>query len=145
MSIWTVIGIIALLAVVVFLKRGSGKRPAAPAPAARAVAPQSGRTPKRDPETEDKFIGVTVFAEKDACAGILKLVGKTFPEDRAPRIPVETCDKEKCECRLHRIKGRRHFPRRVKHDRRGDIRFGEERRDHHDRRQGIESWERPVD
>ena len=149
MSIWTLIGIAALLAVTVYLLVGGKKRSrqsVAQAPAKQPSALKTTTTQTKLAQAiEDKFRGVAVFAEADACHAVQRIAGKTFPENRTPHIPVDGCDRERCECRVASVAGRRRNPRRVHEDRRTDIRFGEERRSHHDRREGQETWDLPVD
>jgi hypothetical protein len=122
--------------------RKSGSRSAgagvssAPAPGARVKAPS---------EAIDKFRGGALFPQKDPCEAILKLRGKTFPEGRIPRIPVPGCDRGECACQVHEIVGRRRGPRRISTDRRGDVRFKEDRRSGRDRREGVETWKNAID
>jgi hypothetical protein len=152
MSLWVIIALVALVGVLVFVKsrkppepkplqrksgsRSGGPGPAAPAPSVRAKPPS---------EAIDKFRGAALFPQKGACDAIMKLRGKTFAEGRIPHIPVPGCGREKCDCQIHEVVGRRRGPRRIAQDRRGDVRFVEDRRDGKDRREGVETWKQSKD
>jgi len=86
-----------------------------------------------------------LFPQKDACEAIMKLRGRTFPESRIPSLPVPGCGREKCGCQIHEVVGRRRGPRRIKSDRRNDVRFTEDRRSGKDRREGVDTWKQSVD
>jgi hypothetical protein len=156
MSLWVIAALVAALGVLIFVKvrnppepkgmqrKGSSSR----TPGAGAGTAQAGPAPKKvkiPPEPVDKFRGAALFPQKGACEAIMKLRGKTFPEGRIPKIPVPGCDREKCDCQLHEIVGRRRGPRRVKQDRRGDVRFKEDRRKGKDRREGADTWTNSID
>jgi len=151
MSQWIVGALLVALAVLVFLKarkpkaspatvrKSSGARSGCPAPAPGQPAKKKGG------EGVDKFRGAALFPQKDACEAIMKLRGKTFPEGRVPKIPVPGCNRETCGCQVHEIVGRRRGPRRIASDRRGDVRFKEDRRSGKDRREGGDSWNNTID
>jgi hypothetical protein len=119
-------------------KLASGSRSAAAAPA----EPRRAKPPS---EGIDKFRGATLFPQKGACEAIMKLRGRTFADGREPKIPVPGCDRERCECQVHEVVGRRRGPRRVAVDRRNDVRFKEERRAGKDRREGADAWKQSID
>jgi hypothetical protein len=142
--------VVGLVVVVVLqLRKQPGAKPAPrkPAPGSRAT-PAAAAEPRRvKPPSEgiDKFRGATLFPQKGACEAIMKLRGRTFPEGRIPPVPVPGCDRERCECQVHEVVGRRRGPRRVAVDRRGDVRFSEDRRDGKDRREGADTWKQSID
>ena len=149
MSMVILIAVAAVIAALVFakLRKSPESKPAAVrkqggrgAPA----APGKAAKPAATPET-DKFRGVTLFPQKEACEAIMKLRGKTYGPDRIPRLPVPGCGREKCDCQLHEVVGRRRGPRRIHGDRRDDVRFKEDRRNGKDRREGVETWNQSVD
>lgn len=143
---------VGLLVVVVLQLRkqpGSKSAPRKPAPGSRATAAfastSESRRVKPPSEGVDKFRGATLFPQKGACEAILKLRGRTFPDGRIPKVPVPGCDRERCECQVHEVVGRRRGPRRVAVDRRGDVRFSEDRRTGKDRREGADTWKQSID
>lgn len=152
MSLWIVVALVVLIGVLVFVKsrkppepkaalrksgsRSSGGGAPEPTPSARAKPPS---------EAIDKFRGAALFPQKGACEAIMKLRGKTFAEGRVPQVPVPGCDREKCDCQTHEVVGRRRGPRRIATDRRGDVRFVEDRRNGKDRREGVETWKQSKD
>lgn len=143
--------LVVALGVLVFLKtrkpgepRGGARKPAAASrPAAPAAAPA--KRVKPPSEAIDKFRGAVIFPQKDACEAVMKLRGKTWPEGRVPKLPLPGCGRESCECQVHEIVGRRRGPRRISTDRRGDVRFKEDRRSGKDRRQGVDTWKQSID
>lgn len=116
----------------------------------RAVQPVSGSTtnrvpraaerPKPEAGNDDSFRGCLVMLQKDGCEAVQRLRGQTLPIERVIVVPVEGCDRDACECHLHRVVGRRRLARRTQADRRADVRFTEDRRSGRDRRRGVDAW-----
>ena len=154
MSLWIVTALVVALGVLIFLKMRTPPEPksaqrkavstSARGPGPGAV-PGPAKKPKPPPEAIDKFRGAALFPQKGACEAVMKLRGKTFPEGRVPKIPVPGCDREKCDCQVHEIVGRRRGPRRISSDRRSDVRFKEDRRGGKDRREGADTWTQSID
>jgi hypothetical protein len=153
MSVWIVSALVALVVVLLFIKsrkssepkpaqRKSGSRSGGPGPTVAPAPPVRAKAPS---EATDRFRGAALFPQKGACEAIMKLRGKTFAEGRIPQVPVPGCDREKCDCQIHEVVGRRRGPRRIATDRRGDVRFVEDRRDGNDRREGTEAWKDSKD
>ena len=109
--------------------RGSPVSRSAPVASAPPV-PQSAQ----DAEFVDKFRGGMLFPQPSPCDAVVLLRGKTFPEGRIPPIPVPGCDRETCQCQVHTVVGRRRSPRRIRTDRREDVRMSDDRRSGDDRR-----------
>ncbi len=148
MSTWIVIGlgVIVIVIVVMMLRsRGAtGNRHALGRPAPRGDSPVSVKRAKAPSEGSDVFHGAMLFPQKDACDAIAKLRGHTYADARTPKIPVPGCDRERCDCQLHPLVGRRRGPRRVTSDRRDDVRFKDDRREGHDRREGADAWSQRI-
>lgn len=142
-----VVGLAVLVLWQLRKKPGSKQTPRKPTPGSRASAPAASEPRRTKPSSEaiDKFRGATLFPQKGACEAIMKLRGRTFPEGKVPKVPVPGCDREHCECQVHEVVGRRRGPRRVAVDRRSDVRFAEDRRTGHDRREGGDTWTQRKD
>jgi hypothetical protein len=136
---WILFGIAALGAAVV-LRRGAQSGKAANSGAIRNDEAVAARRGKGGGEAIDSYRGAMLFPQKDACEAILALRGRTFAEGQVPALPVPGCDRESCGCQIHQVVGRRRGPRRVYADRRGDVRFKEDRRRGRDRREGADTW-----
>lgn len=140
-----VLGIV-VLALVFMRARGATKQPT---PARKSMSrTESSGAPARvkaPSEGVDQFRGAMLFPQKDACEAVIKLRGRTFPDGRIPRIPVPGCGRDKCDCQIHQVVGRRRGPRRVATDRRDDVRFNDDRRNGKDRREGVDAWKRTID
>ena len=147
---WVLLGVVVVVITFLLLRARRGNSaahtPAVEAPARAAAAGQRGgakvRAPEKEPDLKDKFAGVVFLPQADACAQAKKIRGQTFAPDRVMQIPLPGCDRERCECKLNQVKGRRRSPRRVKADRREDVRFKEDRRKGKDRREGADAWNR---
>ena len=120
--------------------KGAAAAPKAPAssrpgsPASRTPAAPSVPPPAPDADFVDKFRGGMLFPQPSPCEAIGLLRGKTFPDGNIPSIPVPGCDRETCQCQMHTVVGRRRSPRRVRIDRREDVRVSDDRRSGDDRR-----------
>jgi hypothetical protein len=114
---------------------GVRPRPSSRGVAAPPLAPiaQDLRLPPGQ-EPLDKFRGGMIFPQPDACEAVCKLRGKTFPEGQVPAVPVAGCFRQRCDCQVHVVVGRRRGSRRTNSDRREDLRIDEERRLGQDRR-----------
>lgn len=151
MSTWILIGlgvIVIVIVIVVMVLRsraGANNRHALRRPAPRGESPASGKRVKVSSEGPDVFHGAMLFPQKDACEAIVKLRGRTYADARTPKIPVPGCDRERCDCQLQPVVRRRRGPRRVKTDRRNDVRFKDDRRQDHDRRGGADAWSQHHD
>ena len=91
-------------------------------------------------ETEDtRYHAVSIRYGNDACSAAKSVAGQRFLAVEAPRLPLQGCDAEVCECRFMHFKDRRSG-----HDRRSPFgagsvgvstgRFDKERRTTPDRR-----------
>jgi len=137
-------GAAVALVLLFVLSRSSSDRqkPSAtrPRPASRGVTTPLPPVPVQDSrlppgqEPLDKFRGGMVFPQPDACEAVCKLRGKTFPEGQVPAVPVAGCFRQRCDCQVHVVVGRRRGSRRTNSDRREDLRIDEERRLGQDRR-----------
>lgn len=119
-------------------KAPESSRPGSPAQRA-SPAPQ----PSQEADFVDKFRGGMLFPQPSPCEAVVLLRGKTFPEGRIPPIPVPGCDRETCQCQVHTVVGRRRSPRRVRIDRREDVRVSDDRRSGDDRRDA-DPYSKPV-
>jgi hypothetical protein len=146
MSIWIGIALAAALALLLVARRRSdGSRAPAVAPVksqSRADAAGKSKRPKGEEKVIDKFKGLMLVPQKGACEAAIRMRSKTLPDGFVQQIPVPGCDRGSCECKLSEVRGRRGGPRRVKADRRDDVRFKEDRRKGRDRRQGVDAWNR---
>ena len=81
---------------------------------------------------ENKFFWGAELS-KPGCAESRALLGKQFPFDEAPELPVPGCKKTAatCTCEFRGLRDRRVRPRRVNPDRRSEFRFD---KTHPDRR-----------
>ncbi len=104
------------------------------------AAPRAVARPKPETANGDSFRGCLIMPQKDGCEAVQRLRGQTFPIERVIVVPVEGCDRDACECHLHRVVGRRRVARRTQADRRADVRFIEDRRSGRDRRKGVDAW-----
>lgn len=148
MSGWLIIGIVAIAAAFLLMRRSKtpqrSAHRSAQAHGSGATAAER-RAVKRSTESVDQFRGVTVVPQADACAAALNARKRTFPAANRPQLPLSGCDRESCSCELRDVGGRRRGERRVSPDRRGEVRFGEDRRKGKDRRAGADAWKRAVD
>ena len=122
-------------------KAPESSRPGSPASRTPSAPPVP--QPAQDAEFIDKFRGGMVFPQPSPCDAVVLLRGKTFPEERIPSIPVPGCDRETCQCQVHTVVGRRRSPRRVRIDRREDVRVSDDRRSGDDRRD-VDPYSKPV-
>ena len=142
MSVWIAVGLGVAVLVLLYLRQKDSKGGSvAPAPARKLEAGASKRA-KPEPVKTDKFTGSMIVPQKDCCAAVLKLRGRTFPPGHVHQVPVPGCEHKTCECKINEIRGRRNRPRRMKTDRRDDVRFKDDRRKGKDRRQGVDAWNR---
>lgn len=148
MATWIVIGLGAIVIVIVVKalrsRTGASNRHALGRPAVRGESPVSAKRSKA-PSGGDVFHGSMLFPQKDACEAISRLRGHIYADARTPNIPVPGCDRERCDCQLHPVSGRRHGPRRVTNDRRDNVRFKDDRREGRERREGADTWSQHVD
>jgi len=87
-----------------------------------------------------KYWGLKIIPSKSkqCCPTVLKLENKPFPINSVPTLPLQGCTQNHCYCQHTGLleKRRDNSSRRLKSDRREDIRFEEtaDRRSHSDRR-----------
>lgn len=60
----------------------------------------------------NQYHAVSVVPGTDACAAAHRFTGRRFLSQQAPRLPLPTCDAERCDCRFRHHKDRRAGPRR---------------------------------
>lgn len=73
------------------------------------------------------------------CEAAQALLGKQYPFDKAPQLPLPGCNSANCTCQFKGLKERRTWVRRQQEDRRESIRFDKDRPDRRsrkDRRRG---------
>ncbi|MBN1006510.1 hypothetical protein [Amphritea pacifica] len=102
---------------------------------ASANAPQSRPTALNMPQKAEKttaFRGKLLIPEADCCMAAHALSKITFSLQDQVRLPLAACDKTTCLCDIKLIHNRRTGERRVREDRRTEIRFAP---GHPDRRQ----------
>jgi hypothetical protein len=68
---------------------------------------------------------------QSGCAASDKLLGSRFTFDEAPVLPLDGCSRNTCSCHFKGLLDRRTQPRRMKSDRRDEVRFD---KTHPDRR-----------
>lgn len=143
MNFWIIAGLIGTLAVLLVLRARKpvevSRDPLPAAALSRTGAALPSKSRGKD-QNKDTFRGAMVVAQVDACPGVLRLRGRTFPESEAPTLPLGSCGRETCGCKINPVVGRRLNDRRLSSDRRDAVRFGGERRIRTDRRKGRGSW-----
>jgi len=148
MSGWLIIGIVAIAAVFLIMRRSRAPERSAHRSAhahGSGASSAERRAAKRTGDNVDQFRGLTFVPQADACEAALKARSRTFPAANRPQIPLSGCDRDSCSCELRDVGGRRRGERRVNADRRGEVRFGEDRRKGKDRRAGADAWKRTID
>ena len=140
--VWVIALVLVVAAVFVGLRLRRKPRTVQPALSASttSAAPRAVVRPKPETANGDGFRGCLVMPQKDGCEAVQRLRGQTFPIERVIVVPVVGCDRNACECHLHRVVGRRRVARRSQADRRTDVRFTEDRRSGRDRRKGVDVW-----
>ena len=86
------------------------------------------------------FWGVEIG--QPGCEAAHKLLGRQYPFDEAPQLPLEGCSSAMCTCQFKGLRERRSEHRRQQGERRGEIRFEEgktDRRSPKNRRRS-DSW-----
>lgn len=150
---WIIAALVAVGVVVVFQLRSrtAGNRERRPPPRGvdtlrgglrrdEPARPASTGRPNALAGSLDGFQGSMVMPQQDCCEAVLQMRGQLFPPDRTITVPVKGCDRPRCKCQIHRVAGRRRAARRSQPDRRGDVRFTEDRRSGRDRRRHTEVW-----
>ncbi|HYQ71616.1 MAG TPA: hypothetical protein VET88_06775 [Gammaproteobacteria bacterium] len=108
---------------------------ARPAGGGSTAAPKPGGLEKlRD---NPMFWGVEMA--QPGCEAAHELLGRQFPFDEVPELPLEGCNSANCTCQFKGLTDRRKMVRRQQQDRRATLRFDKdrpERRSRKDRRRG---------
>lgn len=68
--------------------------------------------PPKPRPPEANFHAVSIIPGKTACAAAHRFTGQRFLSVHAPRLPLPTCDSERCTCHYKHHKDRRAGPRR---------------------------------
>ena len=99
----------------------------------RRVEPDPGPAAAQKPvewDPEPSYQAVSVKLGKNPCASATAIAGKHFEPAKAPRFPLEGCDKKHCDCTYRREPERREGGRRRNDDGLEDlIQTDNERRD----------------
>ena len=80
---------------------------------------------------------------QSGCAESDKLMGRRFTFDEAPKLPLHDCNRTSCNCHFKGLRERRLQPRRIRSDRRDEVRFDKthpDRRRNAGRRRGDDMW-----
>ncbi len=120
--LWVLIGLLLVVLAAllwVILRNRPDKAPSL-APTATRHLPPGTPAPQRELKTWGKTVVVPDPA--NACPAVLKIAGKSFDNDEAPRLPLASCGNANCQCHYAPAKERRN---------------GEERRSGKDRRTGL--------
>ena len=135
---WVLAGLLVLVlgAVVWVLMRSRSDRP--PPTADTRQAQPSRPPPKRASASWGKT--VVVPDPTKACPAVLRIQGRSFANDAAPRLPLSNCSSASCQCYYEPASERRTYKeRRSGEERRGQLRFEPnkpaDRRSGKDRRQ----------
>jgi hypothetical protein len=68
--------------------------------------------PAKPRSLESKFHAVSIIPGESACGAAYRFTGQRFLSANAPRLPLPTCDADRCTCHYKHHKDRRSGPRR---------------------------------
>jgi hypothetical protein len=130
-----------LIVLVAFYYLGGHRRSPKSQPPVRAPRPTTPQAQLLRLQNSGRFRGVRIDSH---CRASSHLVGRDYPFDGAPHLPVEGCDAAVCACGYIGLPDRRALrDRRRSEDRRHSLRMeAEERRAERPRRQGdLNAWQ----